>query len=75
MAHATLDRSVALIVTDAPFTYVTPFPACCDPARYHVFRWHGGPIAPPGLTCQCGARTGSPNVYIEELDGPPWVSA
>ena len=35
-------------------------PRRCNPKRYHVWRWRGGPAAPAETLCQCGL-----------LDDPP----
>lgn len=53
------ERTVVQVVTVAKFRR-PPNPRRCNARRFHVWRWRGGPIAPGGLTCQCGLLEGAP---------------
>lgn len=56
---ALADRATVMVITAAKFRR-SQNPKLCNPKRYHVWRWRGGPKAPAGTLCQCGL-----------LDDPP----
>lgn len=60
-----MDRCVVQVITIARFRRPEN-PRRCSLKRYHVYRWRGGPKAPPETRCQCGVLDDPPECCMPE---------